>query len=216
MKRLFLTLGAIIVYLAGFKLAYGASLESVINTAEPKVVKIGIVSDKGGGICSGAIIDKEGDVLTCAHCFIRGEVKKIFIKDSKEAVRMGVKVYIDHRRDLAIVSSKEPGVYPYFNLGKSPVRGQEVIAMGSPLGMQHSATTGFVNNIILQTFLFVIHSASINPGNSGGPLIDFKGRLIGINEATIHYGLFHLQRAEAVNIAIDITTVKDFLKEVKR
>lgn len=187
------------------------SLERVINKTDEKVVKIGIVTEKGGGTCSGALIDDKGTVLTCAHCFEHGKIKKIFIKTSKGAVYTGSRVRVSGVKDLALVMTEDGVKTSFFKLGKKPAMGQMVLAFGSPLGIQHTVGVGYVSNIILRAYYFILHSAPINPGSSGGPLTNLKGELIGINEAVISYGFF--QTAQGLNVAISLDTIQQFLAE---
>lgn len=191
------------------RMSYGANLEKLIRNTEPKVVKIGIVGEKGAGTCSGSFISSTGIVLTCAHCFSHDKIKKVFIKTSDEKVYKAALLDIDFTNDLALVLPDAIGPFEYFKLGKEPIRGQQVLAFGSPLGMQHTASVGWVSNIINQTKIWIMHSAFISPGNSGGPLVNLRGELVGVNEALITYGF--LQVAQGLFVAIDVITVKEFL-----
>ena len=201
-----------VVSLLTVTLSQGSTtLEKVIERSQDKVVKIGIITDKGRGVCSGAFISSRGIVLTCAHCFAHGGIKKVFIKTEDEQVYPAALLAYDGVRDLALVVPTSVGPFPYFTFGNEPVRGQQVISLGSPLGIQHTATVGWVTNILKQAQMYILHSAFINPGNSGGPLVDMSGRLIGVNEASFGYGF--MQVAHGLYIAIDIITVKEFLRK---
>jgi len=190
---------------------FSTRIERVIKVTDPKVVKIGIVGKKEAGVCSGAVIDPEGTVLTCAHCFDHKGIQKVFIKSAKGEVYTASLLKIDFSKDLALIRANELTDFPYFAAGDEPKKGQQVLSFGSPLGLQSTDTIGWVDNLLNKDGHFIVHSAFISPGNSGGPLVDLHGRLIGINEATLMYGFF--QAAQGMFIAIDIQTVKDFLKE---
>ena len=211
MKKVICLAIAISLWLIGARLCLGEpSVEKVIARSEPKVVKIGIVMDKGGGVCSGAIISKSGIVLTCAHCFEHGTVKKVFIKTSDGRIMLAQPLMIDGKKDLALIAPLHySGAFSYFHFGHKPVVGQQVISMGSPLGIAHTATVGWVSN--LSRIAYVYHSAFINPGNSGGPLLDLHGNIIGVNEATISYGFLGLHDAGGLYIAISLDTIHKFL-----
>ena len=186
-------------------------IEKVIRVSEPKVVKIGIVSHRGSGVCSGAIISKTGIILTCAHCFDHKGIEKVFIKTSDGKVMPAQLLMIDMKKDLALIAPMHySGVFPYFRPGHKPVVGQQVISMGSPLGIAHTATVGWVSN--LSEIAYVYHSAFISPGNSGGPLLDLRGDIIGINEASIGYGFLGLSEAVGLYIAISLDTIQKFLE----
>lgn len=192
------------------------TVQNLINDTEDKVVKIGIVSNKSRGSCSGGFISERGLVLTCAHCFTHGDkdemVQKIFIKTREGYVYPAAILHIDTERDLAIIAPDNLGPFKYFEYGDEPDRGQKVLSFGSPLGFQKTVTLGWVSNILKQTKMLIFHSAFISPGSSGGPLVDLEGKLIGVNEATIGYGF--LQTAQGMFVAIDIVTVKEFLRGV--
>lgn len=192
------------------KLSFAANLEKLVKETEPKVVKIGIVTDKGHGVCSGSFISSTGIVLTCAHCFSEDGIRKVFIKTADEKVYPAALLAIDEGKDLALIVPDSTGPFPYFNFGKEPQRGQQVLSFGSPLGVQHTITVGWVDNVIKQAQI-ILHSAFVNPGNSGGPLVDTSGKLVGVNEAMLRMDIFEL--AHGLYLAIDIIKVKQFLQE---
>src|SRR5260221_13527725 len=163
-------------------LVVGTGEANMLDRVQKSVVKIGLVSERGEGTCSGAFIDEKGTVLTCAHCF-RHSTTKIFIKQSNGSVMSGTLVKLDAKRDLALVETDWTGTF-YLHLGPKPKLQQLVFAFGSPLGLQGTVTSGLVENFITMEHKIIIHGAFINPGNSGGPLVDKHGQLVGINEAT--------------------------------
>lgn len=199
-----------LLFLSSFVSA--TSIERVIEKSEPKVVKIGIVAAKTRGVCSGEFITDTGIVLTCAHCFGEKDIKKVFIKTSEGRVFPAQPLYIDSKVDLALIAPQTyEGKFPYFRLGEMPKVGQQVISMGSPLGIQHTATVGYASNIVTELYTYVFHSAFISPGNSGGPLLNLDGKLIGVNEAVIVYGFLGLEVAQGLDVAISLKTIKAFL-----
>src|SRR5450631_3299659 len=118
--------------------ACASRIEKVIALSEPKTVKIGIVhADGREGVCSGEFVTKDGLVLTCAHCFEHEGIKKVFIKTSEGVVYNGVGAIGNKDMDLALVKVDMRGdTVPFFKIGKRPVIAQQVIALGSPLGIQ--------------------------------------------------------------------------------
>lgn len=191
-------------------LGCASRVEKIIAISQDKVVKIGIITSKYRGTCSGAYISPDGVVLTCAHCFDDKDIKKVFIKNAKGKVYVAELLKMDTTRDLALIAAVEEVKVPYFLPGAYPKIGQEVISLGSPLGIQGTATVGYVTNLIEKKGYFVVHSAFVNPGNSGGPLVDLKGRLIGVNEAMLNYGF--LQVAHGLYVAIGVKEVQAFLR----
>jgi S1-C subfamily serine protease len=185
-----------------------ASVESVVKNTESKVVKIGMVTDTGAGVCSGAIISEGGIVLTCAHCFALKGLNKVYIKLSDGKYFPAQPLLIDVDADLALIAPVTfQGKMAYFKMGKEPQVGQEVVSFGSPLGIQHTVTVGTVIN---KNGKHLLHSAFVNPGNSGGPLVDLSGRLVGLNEATIR--TMDDRDAQGLFVAIGLSQIRAFLE----
>lgn len=192
---------------------YGSSVESVVKKSEDKVVKIGIVGEKGEGIGSGAVISSDGAVITCDHLFWH-PYNKIFVKTSDGTVYNGVIEKESKIKDLALVRIQFTEKFPHFKhflFGKDAKKGQQVVSFGSPLGLQGTISVGWIENILEKTDLLLIHSAFVNPGNSGGPLVDLHGRLVGVNEAVLMQNFFF--PAQGLYIAISVETVKEFLND---
>ena len=122
----------------------------------------------------------------------------------------------DPATDLAIVRLSASGL-PYAQLGDSDALrvGQLVIAMGSPFGFQSTVSTGVVSALgrsmrardgrLIENI--VQHAAPINPGNAGGPLVDSRGRIVGVNTAII-------AMAQGLGFAIPSNTVAWVLQEI--
>ena len=119
-------------------------------------------------------------------------------------------VAIDPFLDLALLQAQELNTLgvPHVYLGDSDVVrvGQEVFAIGAPLGLERSVSSGIVSSTQrnLGGLLYLQTTAAINPGNSGGPLFDTQGRVIGVINAKV-FG------AEGVGFAIPIFYLRHFL-----
>lgn len=200
----------ILVTTAVVSLGQMSPLETLIKTTQPKVVKIGLVLKKGQSSCSGAIINRNGLVLTCAHCFEDKEIKKVFIKTEDEKFYRAYLVAIDRKTDLALIAPDTHTTFSFFKLGDVPIRGQQVLSFGSPLGIQHCVSIGWVSNLLGSK---VLHSAFISPGNSGGPLVNTRGELVGLNQAMLNYGLF--QKAHGIYSAIGVEDINNFIRSFK-
>lgn len=192
------------------QLGCATSLERLVERSQDKVVKIGVVlADGHGGSGSGVFIDSRGTVLTCAHVVDHIAVTKIFVKLEDGKFYYGVITKLDKKRDLALVKVELTHT-PYVKLGPPVIRGQQVLAFGSPLGLVHSTSIGYVENLIKRGLTYIVHGANILPGSSGGPLLDTKGRLVGINEAMLM--LNPLVPAPGYYIAIDVEEIESFLR----
>ncbi|HVG55860.1 MAG TPA: trypsin-like peptidase domain-containing protein [Vicinamibacterales bacterium] len=145
---------------------------------------------------SGVIVDSSGFIVTNAHV-VRGaqrlRVELAVPADGRSILQTRVRsvagrvVGIDLETDLAVVKVEEQNL-PTLSFGDSDElsAGQLVLAFGSPLGLNNSVSLGVISAVARQLepespMIYVQTDASINPGSSGGPLVDVRGRLIGIN-----------------------------------
>lgn len=143
-----------------------------------------------GGTGSGSIIDKRGYVLTNYH--VVKDSYKLYINLYDGSQFEGEIIGHDSENDLAVVKFDPDGfdltTISFGNSSNLKV-GQKVLAIGNPFGYDRTLTTGIVSGLsrpVRTSGSLVIQGmiqtdASINPGNSGGPLLDSKGRMIGIN-----------------------------------
>jgi serine protease Do len=168
-------------------------LKEIIHETQKLVVKIELPD---GSLGSGFLYNDKGDVITNAHVVANTKEVKVKTADSKEF--SGTVIGISSDTDVALV--RVPGL-----AGVEPLKiaknrkaeiGDEVLALGSPLGLQNTVTTGIISGIDRDFDLAPFHyedvyqiSAPIAPGNSGGPLIDSKtGEVLGINSAGMDQG----------------------------
>jgi len=135
---------------------------------------------------SGVIIDKDGQILTNAHV-VDGAASLSVGLDSRHRVTARI-VGLDPVLDLALLRVETASPLPVARLGDSgEVRvGDEVVAIGNPIGLEQTMTRGIVSalNRLLPGISdepMIQTDAPINPGNSGGPLLDQSGHVIGVN-----------------------------------
>lgn len=179
--------------------AYSRAVTTVVEAIGPAVVGIFVEREVPSGTAvepvgagSGILVTPDGYVLTNHHV-VRGAGR--ILLTLTDGSRLGaMPVGTDPPNDLAVVRADGSGL-PYAVLGDSTgLRvGQLVIAIGNPLGFQSTVSTGVVSatgramrSLDGRLIENVIqHTAPLNPGNSGGPLVDSRGRVVGINTAII-------------------------------
>lgn len=164
---------------------------------------------------SGVIIDRDGYILTNAHVIAKASRIFVALPDRDEELEARL-VGADQRLDLAVLKMNVKGDWPYLPPASSEdlMLGETVIAIGNPLGLGHSITTGIVSSAARRIALeegfssvFIQSDALINPGNSGGPLININGELIGINTAIA-------KQAQGIGFSIPIDRAKRVLAEL--
>lgn len=178
--------------------AYSQAVSSAVTTAGAAVIHLEVRGRRGsadeatGGSGSGFFLSPDGYALTNGHVVHGATALFAHLADGR---RLGADlVGEDPHTDLAVVRVGGSPL-PFLPLADSDrVRpGQIAIALGSPMGFQQTVTAGIVSGLgrslraqsgrvidnIIQT------DAALNPGNSGGPLLDTRGRVIGVNTAII-------------------------------
>jgi S1-C subfamily serine protease len=147
------------------------------------------------GLGSGFIVDESGLIITNSHVVFGAQIISVRLDDgtSLPARLIGA----DPILDVAALQVPKPktGTLPVLTFGDSDQLrpGQDVIAIGNPLGLEQTVTRGIVsglNRVLPERPLLLAHpliqtDAPINPGNSGGPLLDRCGEVIGVNTAII-------------------------------
>ncbi len=145
---------------------------------------------KGSG--TGFIWDKKGRIVTNYHVIENASQVEVTLSD--HSVWTGKVIGIAPEKDLAVLEIDAPeNVLKPLSIGESSnlMVGQQVFAIGNPFGLDQTMTSGIISalnreieSVSGRTIQGVIQTdAAINPGNSGGPLLNSKGKLIGINTA---------------------------------
>lgn len=173
------------------------SWEKVVKSVADSVVSITTKAETGAiGYGSGAIVSKDGLILTNDHVIDKAQSIMVTLNDGSifEATVRGT----DPSTDLAVLGLKNSPknlVPATFGDSEEVLVGESVLAMGNPLGLSQTATTGIVsalnrpvttskNNEVLPVSTNAIQiDAAVNPGNSGGPLFNAQGEIIGITSS---------------------------------
>lgn len=200
---------------------YSETIINAVEKVETAVVKIEIFKKQAdkevlAGTGSGFMFSSDGYLFTNSHVVHGATDIKVKMHDgvTHKAAFIGE----DRETDLAILKISGASFIPVkFGDGDQLRIGQLVIAIGNPLGFQHTVTAGVVSALgrtlegqngrmmdnMIQT------DAALNPGNSGGPLINADGEVIGVNTATIN-------GAQGLCFAININTAKDIASQLIR
>ncbi|HKQ05386.1 MAG TPA: trypsin-like peptidase domain-containing protein [Blastocatellia bacterium] len=195
------------------------------------VVNVRSLAEGGENIGSGFIIDPKGLIATNFHLINAEEGRRNSTTRSPEAATKlvnnvtvtlhdgrqfpaSIKGY-DEATDIAVLEIQSPDKpLPVADLGDSDGLkvGEWVIAIGNPLGLDHTVTLGILSAKGRTGFGgqfddFLQTDAAINPGNSGGPLVNAQGRVVGINTLV-------LERTQGLSFSIPINTLKAILPQL--
>ncbi|UOY03787.1 S1C family serine protease [Blastococcus sp. PRF04-17] len=203
------------------------SVSDIAAKVMPAVVSIEVRVGQAGATGSGVVVDgDQGYIVTNNHVVsgadgVQGaEIRAVFSDGSGSAARI---VGRDPASDIAVLKVEKPGLVGAA-LGNSDdvVVGDPVVAIGSPLGLAGTVTSGIVSalnrpvrlagegsdtNAVISA---VQTDAPINPGNSGGALVDASGAVIGINTAIASVG----GGSVGLGFAIPIDTVRDIAEQL--
>ena len=178
--------------------AADGSVEQVAHDVLPSVVKINVASPEGAGSGSGIIISSDGEILTNNHVVeVAGDQGSISVAFSDGTSAEATIVGTDPLTDTAVIQAKDVSGLTAATIGKSSNLdvGQEVVAIGSPFGLESTVTSGIVSALNRPvdvgsdgdgnstTYPAIQTDAAINPGNSGGALVDMSGNVVGINSS---------------------------------
>ncbi|WP_327146739.1 S1C family serine protease [Nocardia sp. NBC_01327] len=209
--------------------APAGSVQAVAQKVLPSVVMIKVASSKAEGEGSGVILSTDGLILTNNHVVSgagpNAQMQVAFSDGSTVPAKL---VGADPVSDLAVVKvDGKQGLAP-IDLGASAGLqvGQSVVAVGSPLGLAGTVTTGIVSSLNRPvstsgepgsqgTVIDAIQTdAAINPGNSGGALVDMNGKLIGINTAIATLGTSEAAGAQSGSIGLGFAIPVDTARRV--
>lgn len=178
--------------------AVAPDFTDIIRQALPSVVRIDVRGIEVGsaGNASGVVIDGQGHIVTNHHV-VAGATSIVVTSSDNNTARARL-IGSDPRTDLAVIEVEEsPGPAITVADPDGLAVGQPVVALGSPFGLDGSATAGIISALdrtidlrggdgvmtrlpgVLQT------DAGINPGNSGGPLLNADGQLVGVNSSVL-------------------------------
>jgi S1-C subfamily serine protease len=173
--------------------AYSRAVIEVVRKIGPAVISVvGPQGERSGGVGSGFLLTPDGYALTNSHV-VHGRDKLRAVTAEGDSLGADL-IGDDPATDLALLRLAARDL-PLAELGDSESLqvGQLVIAMGNPFGFQSTVSTGVVSALgramrgesgrLIDNI--IQHTAPLNPGSSGGPLLDSRGRVVGVNTAII-------------------------------
>jgi S1-C subfamily serine protease len=188
---------------------------ALAETVGPSVVSVQVMKSKGSGNASGAVIAPGGTIITNSHVAADAIGCQVTLSDG--STHLADVVGDDPATDLAVLQIPTGGLTP-LDLGDSNrLRvGEWVMAIGNPLGLQKTHSTGIVSALgrslrsssgrlideVIQT------DAPMNPGSSGGPLVNAAGEIVGINTAIAF-------PAQGICFAVPSNTVRFVSEEIR-
>ena len=175
------------------------SIEEIADSVLPSVVKINVRGTQGMGSGSGVIISSDGEILTNDHVVaLAQDGGRMTVSFNDGTTSPAEIVGTDPLTDLAVIRATGVSGLAPAKLGESSNLdvGEQVVAIGSPFGLEATVTTGIVSalnrpvsigrsgeDVIATTYPAIQTDAAINPGNSGGPLVNMDGEVVGINSS---------------------------------
>jgi putative serine protease PepD len=176
------------------------SVEAVAASVLPSVVKIDVQGAQGEGSGSGIVINSDGDILTNNHVVaLAGQDGRMSVSFNDGTAKRATIVGTDPVTDLAVIKVQGVSGLRPASIAKDDVAvGENVVAIGSPFGLEATVTSGIVSALNRPvsvgdssggqsgqdtTYPAIQTDAAINPGNSGGPLVDLNGDVVGINSS---------------------------------
>jgi S1-C subfamily serine protease len=200
-------------------LVYAAANKGVVNITTESEVS-GIFGDETStGTGSGFIIDKQGHALTNLHVVQGANSVRVRLYDG--SAHDGQVVGVDASNDVAVLLIRVPAdkLFPLsFGDSSKLLVGQKILALGNPFGLERTLTSGIISSLERslkakngRTIRGIIQTdAAINPGNSGGPLLNSKGRVIGMNTAIIS----SVGQSAGISFAVPINSIARILPQL--
>lgn len=192
--------------------AYSHAVVGVVDSLSPAVVSVSRKGHRGSG--SGFLMTPDGYAITNSH--VVGNVSQLTVLTNDGDQIDAELVGDDPANDVALIKIAATDL-PYAEMGNSSdLRvGQLIVAMGSPMGLHSTVSTGVVSALgrsmrsesgkLIENV--IQHAAPINPGNSGGPLVDTRCRVVGINTAIIAF-------AQGLGFAVPSNTIQTVASEL--
>jgi putative serine protease PepD len=221
--------------------ATSTDVSAVAAKVLPSVVQVDVNTQQGQAIGSGVILSSDGRILTNAHV-VEGAVGAVTVMLSDGTKYQADVLGADTTADIAVLQAKGASGLTAATLGDSSQLkvGDEVVAVGSPGGLQNTVTSGIVSALNRQlsdigtggqqsspfgqtadqassspSYTAIQTDAAINQGNSGGPLVNMAGQVIGINSA-LYSPSATSAGSVGIGFAIPINDAKTIVSQIEK
>ncbi|MFC1679403.1 S1C family serine protease [Elusimicrobiota bacterium] len=198
------------------------STAELVRRVKPAVVMV----RKQNGVGTGFMISPDGLLVTNAHVVAGRAANGVISSDYQRQVVIrfadgreapGIVVAFNPKKDLALIQlPPNPFGWPSVPIGDSALsEGEQVVAIGYPLGLPFSVSRGIVSGVGFRDsghVDFIQHDAAVNPGNSGGPVFNAKGEVIGVNSQIMTQG----GGFDGISYAISAADLKAALRQFSR
>lgn len=186
-----------------------ADVSQIVDRVDSAVVSIECTLRSGKASGSGVIVSPDGYILTNAHVIDKAQSMQVKLKNGK---KYNAKLIVNNNpKDLAIIRIGVRNL-PIVVIGDAEKIkvGDSVVAVGSPLGLEHTVTSGIVSakNREIDGRRYIQTDAALNSGNSGGPLLNSKAEVIGINTLVA-------KDAASLGFAVPVNTAYELFKSKK-
>jgi S1-C subfamily serine protease len=168
-----------------------------------------VTIEAGNRTGSGFFVSREGHVLTNAHVVADARIVKVRLATGRDLV--GEVLKSDPQRDVALIKTEITGVDPLAVRDTEPNVGEDVFALGSPLGQAFSGTLtrGILSgHRTLSERRFLQSDVAVLPGSSGGPLLDSSGAVIGLTVIGVDSGRANLNLFIPIRDALDTLAIE--------
>ncbi|MGH7241825.1 MAG: S1C family serine protease [Phycisphaerales bacterium] len=208
------------------------AIRAVADSVEPSVVHIDVLAPEGtrrrflGATGSGWIFNAKGHIVTNAHVVRGARFIRVQLYDGRAS--QATIVGIDPFTDIAVLKIDADTLVPVPRAtGERLYQGDRVFAFGSPFGFKFSMSEGIVSGLGRAAgpaidsggfTNFIQTDAAVNPGNSGGPLVDVKGRIVGMNVAIATakdiQGSGNEGQSSGISFAIPLVTIENVVQQL--
>lgn len=210
------------------------AIRAVADSVEPSVVHIDVLAPEGtrrrmiGATGSGWIFSAKGHIVTNAHVVRGSRFVRVQLNDGRAS--QATIVGIDPFTDIAVLKIDAESLIPVPRAtGERLYQGDRVFAFGSPFGFKFSMSEGIVSGLGRAAgpsldsggfTNFIQTDAAVNPGNSGGPLVDIKGRVVGMNVAiatakdSTGNGSGGEGQSSGISFAIPLVTIENVVQQL--